>query len=344
MFKARRLRWHAKGGEPLTLVAANDVGVVAIGRNEGERLIDCLTSVRAATANLVYVDSGSTDGSVVAAEKLGADVVNLELSRPFTAARARNEGFAMLNATKPDIQFVQFIDGDCILAQHWIEKALAFIENRPDVAIVCGRRRERYPTDSIYNRILDDEWNTPIGEANACGGDALVRVSAFESVDGFRTSLIAGEEPELCIRLRGKGWKIWRLDDDMTQHDAAMHTFGQWWLRSVRSGYAFAEVSRLHRKLKPVPWRRELGRAVCWAGILPLVTVVGGLIKPLILWLTLAYPLQVVRLGVRRGAASSESWWCAILSIPTKFAELEGILKYYWLSWRRKNSRLIEYK
>jgi glycosyltransferase involved in cell wall biosynthesis len=328
----------------MTQVAPRDIGVVAIGRNEGKRLIDCLKSVRFATANIVYVDSGSTDGSVIAAEKLGARVVKLDLARPFTAARARNEGFETLNTLWPNIRFVQFIDGDCTLAQPWIDKALDFMEQRADVAIACGRRRERYPTASIYNRILDDEWNTPIGEATACGGDTLVRVEAFERVGGFRPWLIAGEEPELCVRLREDGWKIWRLNEEMTQHDAAMHSFAQWWVRSVRSGYGFAEVSRLHRASPHVTWGREITRAIFWAGFLPLVIVAGGLIHPFALWLALAYPLQVFRLGIRRGAASPESWWDAILSVPAKFAQLEGILKFYWRSWRQQTTQLIEYK
>jgi GT2 family glycosyltransferase len=327
----------------MTQVAPHDVGIVAIGRNEGKRLIDCLASVRSATANIVYVDSGSTDDSVDAAEEIGARVVKLDLAEPFTAARARNEGFTKLMALWPNILFVQFIDGDCTLAPLWIDKAVAFMEQRPDVAIVCGRRRERDPAGSIYNRILDDEWNTPIGEATACGGDALVRVEAFEEVGGFRPGLIAGEEPELCLRLREDGWKIWRLNEEMTQHDAAMHSFTQWWLRSVRSGYAFAEVSRLHRSSPHVIWRRETARAVFWAGILPLLIGAGALIHPYALWLASAYPLQVIQIGIRRGA-SSESWWYAILSVPGKFAQLLGILKFYWRNWRQQPAQLIEYK
>jgi glycosyltransferase involved in cell wall biosynthesis len=325
-------------------VAPHDIGVVAIGRNEGQRLIGCLTSVQSATANIVYVDSGSTDGSVTAAEKIGACVVKLDLSQPFTAARARNEGFATLKALRPDIRFVQFVDGDCTLAQLWIEKALAFMEQRADVAIVCGRRRERYPEASIYNRLLDDEWNTPVGEATACGGDALVQVQAFTRIGGFRPSLIAGEEPELCLRLRENGWKIWRLNEEMTQHDAAMYTFTQWWIRSVRSGYGLAEVSRLHWSSARPIWRREVARAVFWAGIFPLVVGAGALIHPFVLWATLAYPLQLFRVGIRRGAASSENWWYAILSVPAKFAELQGILKFYWRNWRQQTTQLIEYK
>jgi GT2 family glycosyltransferase len=328
----------------MTPISPHEIGVVAIGRNEGMRLIDCLTSVRSVTANIVYVDSGSTDGSVAAAEKIGASVVKLDLTQPFTAARARNEGFATLNTLRPNIRFVQFIDGDCSLAQLWIDKALAFMEQRSDVAIVCGRRRERDPAASIYNRLLDDEWNTPVGEATACGGDALVRVETFVGVGGFRPSLIAGEEPELCLRLREAGWKIWRLNEEMTQHDAAMRRFAQWWVRSVRSGYGFAEVSRLHQASPHVTWGREIARAVFWAGALPLVIVAGALIHPFALWLTIAYPLHVVRLGIRRGATSSESWRYAILSIPAKFAQLQGILKFYWRNWRQQATQLIEYK
>ena len=324
-------------------MSVSEIGIIAIGRNEGKRLVDCLTSVRSATTNIVYVDSGSTDGSVHAAEKIGACVVKLDLAQPFTAARARNEGFAKLIVLRPNVRFVQFVDGDCTLAPLWIDSAVAFMENRPDVAIVCGRRRERNPAESIYNRMLDDEWNTPIGEATACGGDALVRVEAFKRVGGFRPSLIAGEEPELCLRLREGGWKIWRLNEEMTQHDAAMYSFTQWWLRSVRSGYAFAEVSRLHRTSPHAIWGRETARAVFWAGILPLLICAGALIHPYALSLALAYPLQVVRIRIRRGA-SSESWWYATLSVPGKFAQLWGGLKFYSRNLRRQPAKLIEYK
>jgi GT2 family glycosyltransferase len=319
------------------------VGVVAIGRNEGQRLIDCLRSAQSA-ANVVYVDSGSTDGSVAAAKELGASVVQLNLARPFTAARARNEGFDALKALKPNIRFIQFIDGDCVLAQGWINKALAFMQDHPDVAIACGRRRERYPTASFYNQLLDDEWNTPVGEAAACGGDALVRKEPFETVGGFRSSLMAGEEPELCIRLRQGGWKIWRLSDEMTQHDAAMTKFGQWWVRSVRSGYGFAEVSRLHRASPLGIWRQEIVRAILWAGVLPLVIGAASVFHPLALVLALAYPVQVLRLAIRNGGRKPKHWLYALLAVLAQFAHLQGILKFYSRGWRQQTVPLIEYK
>ncbi len=221
-------------------------GAVVIGRNEGDRLRICLESILHLAVQTVYVDSGSTDSSVKMARDIGVEVVQLDMSIPFTAARARNEGFNRLLELEPGISYVQFVDGDCEMQHSWSEAALCFLQQHEYVAVVCGRRRERFPERSIYNLLCDIEWNTPIGEAKACGGDAMMRVQAFSGVQGFRNNLIAGEEPELCVRLRQAGWKIWRLVEEMTLHDAAMNRFSQWWKRSVRAGYAFAEGAAIH--------------------------------------------------------------------------------------------------
>jgi GT2 family glycosyltransferase len=326
-------------------MSANETGIVAIGRNEGQRLIDCLASVKSATNNIVYVDSGSTDGSIAAAEEIGALVVKLDLSQPFTAARARNEGFAALKAFRPNVSFVQFIDGDCILVQSWLNKSLAFMERQRDVAVVCGRLRERYPKASVYNQLLDLEWSTPIGEAISSGGNALMRVQAFEAVGGFHSLLIAGEEPELCVRLRKSGWKIWRLDEEMAQHDAAMSRFGQWWVRSVRGGHAHAEVSRIHRGSKFRIWgRRETASTVFWGGLAPVLIGFGTLLHPLALCGAIIYPIQVCRIAIRRGVNSSNSWQYAAFMAVRKFAQMQGLLQFYWRHWRGNTSQLIEYK
>src|SRR5690349_9304100 len=147
------------------------IGVVAIGRNEGERLRACLVSARRDCNAVVYVDSGSSDDSLSLARSLGVHVVELDLSIPFTAARARNEGFAKLKQVDPQIEFVQFVDGDCEIIAGWIERARTQLAAMPKAAVVCGRRRERFPDASIYNRLCDMEWNTPIGQTKSCGGD-----------------------------------------------------------------------------------------------------------------------------------------------------------------------------
>ena len=338
----------------------NCIGVVVIGRNEGERLERCLESVlRSATfglestqrnsagwtAKVVYVDSGSSDNSVALARGLGVDVVDLDMSRPFTAARARNIGFKHLRVVAPGIDYVQFIDGDCELHADWLAAATAFLSAQPDVAMLCGRLRERFPERSIYNRLCDFEWDTPVGEARACGGIALVRTTAFERLQGFRADLIAGEEPELCVRLRQASWRVWRLDAEMALHDAAMFRFGQWWKRAVRGGYAFAEGAVLHGRPPERHWVRESTSAWLWGLGIPLLAL---LLIPLFgayaATLLLVYPLQWLRLTTASNGPAKYRSMRALFLILGKFPEALGQLTYFYRRLIGARGRLIEYK
>jgi GT2 family glycosyltransferase len=325
---------------------ARAVGIVIIGRNEGERLKRCLESLRDYRGRMVYVDSGSTDGSVDLAGAMGADVVALDLRRPFTAARARSEGYRQLRATLPGLAYVQFIDGDCQIAAGWIDKAAAWLEQHPEVAVACGRRRERYPDRSVYNMLCDLEWDTPTGEAKACGGDALMRIESFESVNGFREDLIAGEEPEICVRLRAAGWKIWRLDAEMTLHDAAILRFGQWWRRTTRAGYAFAQGAHLHGASPERHCVRESRSALMWGLGLPLGVAVAALAwNPWAALLLAAYPLQVGRIALGQVHGPERGRWrYAAFLVLAKFPEALGQLRFMYRHLTGERSRLIEYK
>jgi len=324
------------------------IGVVTIGRNEGERLRRCLASLAGAEARIVYVDSGSTDGSVPDARGAGAEVVELDLSIPFTAARARNAGFERLARLEPDAEYVQFADGDCEVASGWIRRAERELDANPRVAAVCGRRRERHPEASVYNLLCDMEWNTPIGPALACGGDALLRVSAFREVGGFNPDLIAGEEPELCVRLRQRGWTILRIDADMTFHDAAMTRFGQWWRRNVRAGHAYAEGAALHGRPPERHWVREVRSNWFWGAALPVLALGPAWpARGISLVLAGGYAIlgwKVARFLRRRGFSGREARIGAFYMVLGKFPQMLGQVKYWWGRLRGKRSRLIEYK
>ncbi|WP_194788849.1 glycosyltransferase family 2 protein [Pseudomonas sp. UFMG81] len=321
------------------------IGVVVIGRNEGQRLQRCLASLAGSAQCIVYVDSGSTDGSVAMARQQGVEVLALDMTRPFTAARARNEGFTCLQRLLPTLRHVQFVDGDCEVVAGWLAQACAFLDGRPDVAVVCGRRRERFPQHSVYNLLCDLEWDTPVGEARACGGDALMRADAFSAVGGFRAGLIAGEEPELCVRLRAHGWKIWRLAQEMTLHDAAMTRFSQWWRRSLRAGYAFAEGAALHGAPPERHWRRESQRAWLWGLGVPLAVVAAcALLGGWGLLLLLLYPLQAMRLARRGERSARENWLQATFLVLGKFPEMFGQLRYLLNKLSTGKTVLIEYK
>lgn len=313
------------------------IDAIAIGRNEGSRLLACLDSLRAAgLRHIVYVDSGSTDGSVAAAEARGVTVVPLDMTVPFTAARARNAGVAAL---PEEGAHIQFIDGDCSLVPGWIDKAAGFLAANPAVAAVCGRRREIAPEASVYNRLIDREWDTPAGQARSCGGDVLMRRAAFEEVSGFDPRLIAGEEPELCVRLRQAGWLIWRLDAEMTRHDAALYRFGQWWRRSRRAGHAYAEGAALHGAPPERHNVAQTRRALIWGLGVPAMAILGALLHPLLLLVLLLWPLQIARLALRDGDPVRATF----LTLG-KIPEALGVLEYRLRHLTGQGGRLIEYK
>ncbi|MFN3168336.1 MAG: glycosyltransferase [Phycisphaeraceae bacterium] len=330
------------------------VGVVAIGRNEGERLKRCLAAAVAQAAHVVYVDSGSTDGSVAFARSLGVEVVELDLSTPFTAARARNAGFNRLIDTAPDTAFVQFIDGDCELVDGYIVKALAAFENKDRLAVVSGRRRERHRDATLFNRLCDMEWDTPIGAVNACHGDATIRRCAFEDVGGFDQTMIAGEEPEMCVRLRAKGWTLERIDCEMTLHDAAMDRVSQWWTRMVRAGHAYAEGADKHGGPPEFHNVKQVRSAITWGIALPafaIAFVLVGIVQPWVLtgfWIivlaSFAMLFKIALYRRRKGDRWFDALFYAYMTLKGKLPTALGVLKYHRNKRSGKRSKLIEYK
>ncbi len=327
---------------------ADSLAIVVIGRNEGQRLHDCLQSLSALGGRIVYVDSGSIDESVEMARGLGAEIVELDPSLPFTASCARNSGLQRALTLWPDCAFVQFVDGDCRVTDGWLERAVAELRQDMTLAVVCGRRRERYPEASVYNRLCDVEWDTPVGLAEACGGDAMFRVTALNEVGSYRDDLIAGEEPELCVRLRLAGWKIRRVDAEMTLHDADMTRFRQWWKRTVRGGHAYAEGSFLHGRGPTRHWVKPTRSSLVWAGLLPLAIIAVAVVTHgWGLILLLIYPFQIFRVSRHPRIShwpTGTRWEYAAFNMLGKFAELKGILQFHVRRLTGRRSRLLEYK
>ena len=254
---------------------------------------------------------------------------------------ARNEGLITLRKANPELDYVQFIDGDCELESGWLSQAVEFLANNAAVAAVCGRRRERYPEASFYNRMCDNEWNTPKGQANACGGDALVRIKAFEEVGGYDSALIAGEKPELCQRLRSRGWLIWRLDAPMTIHDADMHRFGQYWKRAIGSGFGYAQVNHKTKASGGDElYKREVASALVWTVGLAIIAIistayfgVAGLVLAFAIWM-----MQLFRLAHKFGLAK------AFHLLVGKIAETVGIIRFFIGRMRGRKKGAIFYK
>jgi GT2 family glycosyltransferase len=332
-------------------------GIVVIGRNEGSRLENCLKSVLGQGDGIVYVDSGSSDGSVELAQSLGVNVVDLDLSIPFTAGRARNVGFRQLCSLHADFEWIQFIDGDSSLAEGWLKTGIQFLQNNPTYAVVAGRVRELNRDESIYNRLMDVEWCVPVGDSTSCGGIALMRRTAFEQVSGFNTKVIAGEEPELCYRLRREGWGIMRLNAEMAMHDSAMTRFAQWWKRSLRSGYGGLGVYQRCKEDSPRPFERSIKSARYWVAGWPALVLVSsflgyvlgstsGFICGLLISLSVL-PIQIIRIALkqwRSGLPWPEALGYAVLIMIAKVPEFLGQIRLFLENRRGIEASLVEHK
>lgn len=327
------------------------LSVVIIGRNEGARLIVCLKSVLAmgykpGEIEVIYVDSGSTDGSADKAAALGARVIVVYPERP-SAALGRNAGWRASSAP-----FVLFLDGDTILDSRFVSKAIAEFAN-PKVAVVCGDRRELRPDASFYNRVLDLDWVAPLGEVEYCGGDALIRRSVLEEVEGYDASLIAGEEPDMCRRMRARGYIILHVDLPMTGHDLAITKFSQYWKRAFRTGHAYAEIADRSRNSSTPLWEREVKRTVRNGTMLLLIAFLGVAasivlhsIYPLLGALAVFF-LLVLRTALKVGWKSKDPVTRFLYGVHSHLQQIPilfGLIGYWRDKQAGRKRRLIEYK
>jgi cellulose synthase/poly-beta-1,6-N-acetylglucosamine synthase-like glycosyltransferase len=327
------------------------LSVVIIGRNEGSRLVRCIRSAQAmrdirGPIEIIYVDSASQDGSAERARALGARVIVVHPERP-SAALGRNAGWRAAQAP-----VVLFLDGDTIPDPDFAARALPLLKD-PNVAVVWGHRRELHPEASIYNRVLDLDWIYPPGPSEFCGGDALMRRAALERVNGFDERLIAGEEPELCRRLRTLGYRIEHIDQPMTLHDLAMTRWEQYWRRAERAGHAYAEVASRFRDSDYPLWSAEVRSNQIHAAILILAALCGIVFAVVekSLWpllLPVVFYLGLIVRTARRVEWKDPSLVTRLLygvhSHLQQIPILIGQLSYYRDRRAGRRRRLIEYK
>jgi glycosyltransferase involved in cell wall biosynthesis len=320
---------------------SDEVGVVVIGRNEGQRLILCLESILRVGVPCVYVDSQSSDGSVEEAETRGVATVVLDDSAPINASRARNTGFEKIVEAFPHIRYIHFIDADCELNANWLEEACQTLDNEKDVSIVAGRLHEKHRNQTIYMRLCDIDWYITPGYAKKCGGIFTVRRKVYAELNGFDTSLIAGADPEFCDRLNQQGGKVLILEADMGTHDSAMTRFSQWWKRCVKVGFGY--VNRLG-------WAASQTKSIgFWGLILPLMIAASSLLfSSLFIFGVLVYLIQVLRIymgDVDIGTDSAyDRWLYAAFCVLAKFPQALGFIRFYTNKIQGRRQKIIEYK
>ena len=291
------------------------------------------------------IHPGNSSAPLVSVVVIGRNEGELNDASP-CAAKARNLGW-----TRARGEFILFLDGDTQLDPDFVARALQTLED-PVLCAAWGHRRESDPGQSIYTRVLDLDWVYPVGRTQYFGGDVLVRRTALASVDGFDPTLKAGEEPEMCARLRAAGWQIEHIDAPMTRHDLAVNTLRAYWLRAYRSGIAYAEVAdRMKRRNDPM-WQREALRDFVHGILLIALPFVFLLTLFCSLWLTAllcaAVGAVLYRTVLRCRWKAPEDpvlcWEYAVHAYLQKVPALFGQLE-----WRRANRAsdeiaLVDYK
>lgn len=330
--------------------STTSLGFVVIGRNEGERLKIGLKAIQEISPDspIVYVDSNSSDDSVTFANSIGVNTIELDMSIPFTAARARNTGFSALQTQYPDIEYVQFLDGDCELLPNWTETAIDYLARHDNIGIVSGRRSERFPDASIYNQLIDIEWDTPPGEILAVLGDMCVKVEAFKHIKGFNETIIAAEDDDFCLRARRAGFLTYRIDAPMSKHDANIMTLSQWYRRSKRGGHGYANIHHLHGKGPEHYFKREIKSVLFWGALIPCSFILFLFIAPVlslvILFAYIAFVGKTILRRWRLGDSPRTAIAYGLLIFSGKISEFMGILQYCKNHLLSRKHQLIEYK
>ena len=326
------------------------IGIVVIGRNESQRLLLSLQSMQSSNCPLIYVDSGSTDHSVSIAKPLVDSVLELDPAKPFSAARARNEGFERLTSLFPALELIQFVDGDCELSEGWPEAAKQSMLSDTGRAVVIGHLQECNPDFSIYNRLCAMEWKSPVGDVKnfgALGGIFMVRANVFRTLDGFNTDVIAGEDSEFGVRLSLAGYRVTKINHEMAIHDANMTTFAQWWTRSVRAGHAIGQRAHLNGKTTVKDCVRERKSTLFWGILVPLLALLllvptGGA-STLLLLAYIALALKVYLFRRKQSESVSDAIVYAKFTVLGKLANGLGLLKFYFNTLKQRYE-IIEYK
>jgi GT2 family glycosyltransferase len=317
-------------------------GIVVIGRNEGQRLSDSLIAAKYYGLPFVYVDSQSSDGSVEIAHNLNVDVVILDTSTLINASRGRNEGVAYLLERNPNLSYIHFIDGDTVFDPLWCKTALNILENNSEIAVVCGVLREKNRHHSLYAKLLGIEWRLMTQSNGKCGGNATIRLSALQLVNGYDETLIAGADPDLYRRLKEKNFYVKTTEIEMGEHDGGMTSFSQWWTRCKRSGYAFADARSCSKS------NRGVKNTLLWGLALPISILISVfLLGPVGIIIISLYVVQIIRMVISKNIQClkiTDKIYYAVNVNLARIPQTIGVLSCYLERYAKIKKSVIHYK
>lgn len=313
------------------------LSVVLISRNQEWNIARLIESVLRESdhleiAEVLLVDSASSDQTTQIATRYPISVLKLHSDQHLSAAAGRFVGY---KHTTGDL--VLFLDGDMELCQGWLAQALEILDQRSEVAAVCGRIID-CPID---NNPQDIEPPTLTGDSSGeiisvrhGGGASLYRRSVLEQVGTFNPWIYSDEEPELCLRIRDAGFQIIRIP-----HTIAFHYTIPWEAFSTflakRKGNIWLGYGQNMRYLwgNPLFWSylKERGWAVPPAAMLgvgfmaAIISFITGQWGLLLLWVA-SLMLVVFAIAIRKRGLKR-----ALLILFRRLLILDGTIRGFLL-------------
>jgi len=197
----------------------NELAVVLISKNQAWNMSRLIESVLEETSwigskEILLVDSASTDETIKVAKKHSIKIIHLLPNQHLAPAVGRYIGEKHSNS-----KFILFLDGDMELFPGWLKKGCEFLKNRPEVAVVTGKRIDLPTTEKHKNdSVINSDTHGDATEISYSGGAAMYRRSVLNDVGTFNPYLFSDEEPDLCIRIRNAGYKILQLQLPIVYH------------------------------------------------------------------------------------------------------------------------------
>ena len=319
-----------------TTAPTTELSIIIIARNEAKHIEQAITSVLRAIqpfphAEVILVDSASTDDTVTIARRYPITIARLRPSWPLSAAAARYIGMKVSRGT-----YLMHLDGDMELDAAWLPRALPVLKAHPQAAGVDGYYRNLTPREGQPPEIHDEHRSydpAPV-PVRYFTGAALYRRAALEAVGGFNPYLISEEEPELCIRLRGNGYQLLRLPYLMGIHYGPPINSWDYTVRRLKRNLwvGFGQVPRYHLRspLLPMVLRERTWRTLVYlGGVLGLLlsVLLGGLMRnpwlPAIAW---GGALMAFAAWSYRKRSLRAAWQSLVLQTLVAYSAIRGFM------------------
>lgn len=196
--------------------------MVIIGRNEQSGIAKCIEAAQAAAsevggAEMIFVDSHSTDRTAEIVRELGVRVVELPSGLRLSPSAARYAGSQAATG-----EYILFLDADTLIYQGFLPQAIEFIERDDRYAGVNGRIDDRTESgEEVYE--LDERFDDPTNVKWLRGPACFYRRAALADVGSFDPDLAMEEEAELGLRLIKNGWRLSVIPHPMACHTRCYH-------------------------------------------------------------------------------------------------------------------------